>query len=87
MCHHAVGYQARSDEDPNGEKPTQVLENCLRVVNATGCIAVIGVYITPDPGAKTEDAKIGIFPFPIADFFDQGISMGSGQAPVKKYNE
>jgi glutathione-independent formaldehyde dehydrogenase len=27
------------------------------------------------------------FPFPIADFFDKGIVMGSGQAPVKKYNE
>ena len=43
-------------------------------------------YITPDPGAKG-DAKKGIYPFPVADFFDKGITMGSGQAPVKKYNE
>jgi glutathione-independent formaldehyde dehydrogenase len=35
------------------------------------------------PGA----AKQGIFPFSIAGFFDKGITMGSGQAPVKKYNE
>ena len=35
------------------------------------------------PGA----AKQGIFPFSIAEFFDKGITMGSGQAPVKKYNE
>lgn len=83
----AVGYQARDDENPDKEKPTQVLENCLKVVNATGSIGLIGVYISPDPGAKGEAAKNGIYPFPIADYFDKGITMGSGQAPVKKYNE
>ena len=83
----AVGYQARDDESPDKEKATQVLENCVRVVNPTGSIGMIGVYIAPDPGAKNDAAKKGIFPFPLADYFDKGISMGSGQAPVKKYNE
>jgi glutathione-independent formaldehyde dehydrogenase len=83
----AVGYQARNDDNPDREKPTQVLENCVKVVNPTGSIGVIGVYMAPDPGAKGENAKKGIFSFPIADFFDKGISMGSGQAPVKRYNE
>lgn len=83
----AVGYQARDDEDPEHEKPTQTIENCIDVVNPTGAIGMIGVYIAPDPGAKNEQAKQGIFPFPLADYFDKGISMGSGQAPVKKYNE
>jgi glutathione-independent formaldehyde dehydrogenase len=64
----------------------QVLENCLKVVNPTGSIGMIGVYMSPDPGAKG-DAKQGIFPFAVAEFFDKGITMGSGQAPVKKYNE
>lgn len=82
----AVGYQARDDEDPESEKATQVLENAIKVVNATGNVGIIGVYIAPDPGAKG-DAKKGIYPFPIADFFDKGLTMGSGQAPVKKYNE
>jgi glutathione-independent formaldehyde dehydrogenase len=83
----AVGYQARNDDNPEQEKATQVLENCLKVVNATGHVGLIGVYIAPDPGAKGEDAKKGIYRFPIADFFDKGVTMGSGQAPVKKYNE
>jgi len=82
----AVGYQARDDENPNKEKATQVLENCMKVVNATGSVGLIGVYIAPDPGAKGE-AKNGVYSVPIADFFDKGITMGSGQAPVKKYNE
>lgn len=83
----AVGYQARNDGNPEKEKATQVLENCLKVVNPTGSVGIIGVYIAPDPGAKDDKAKNGIYPFPIADFFDKGITMGSGQAPVKKYNE
>lgn len=83
----AVGYQARSDENPKNEHATQVLENCVRVLNPAGSIGMIGVYIAPDPGAKSESAKKGVFPFPLADYFDKGITMGSGQAPIKKYNE
>lgn len=83
----AVGYQARDDENPGKEKATQVLENCVKVLNPTGSLGMIGVYIAPDPGAKNELAKQGIYPFSLADFFDKGITMGSGQAPVKKYNE
>jgi threonine dehydrogenase-like Zn-dependent dehydrogenase len=83
----AVGYQARDDNHPQSENPTQALENCLKVVNPTGAIGMIGVYIAPDPGAKDKHAKNGIYPFPLADYFDKAITMGSGQAPVKKYNE
>ena len=83
----AVGYQAHDDKNPSQENPTQALENALRVVNPTGSVGVIGVYIAPDPGAKDENRKKGIYPFPMADFFYKGITMGSGQAPVKKYNE
>lgn len=83
----AVGYQARDDHRPQHESPTQVLQNCLRVVNPTGAIGMIGVYIAPDPGAPAEEAKKGVYPFPVADFFDKAITMGAGQAPVKRYNE
>ena len=83
----AVGYQARDDKNPSKEKQTQVLENVIRVVNPAGAVSLIGVYIAPDPGADNERAKKGIFPFPLADFFDKALSLGTGQAPVKKYNE
>lgn len=83
----AVGYQARDQNDPSREKATQVLEDALRLVNATGSIGIIGVYIAPDPGARDEKAKQGIYPFPIAKFFEKAVRMGSGQTPVKKYNE
>ena len=81
----AVGYQARDHKNPKHEKPTQVLENCVRVVNATGSIGVIGV-IFPGPGAR-DNVQKGHSLVPVAEFLDNGITIGSGQAPVKKYNE
>ena len=83
----AVGYQARDDRNPRQANPTQALENALRVVNPTGSVGVIGVYIAPDPGAKNEQQEQGIYSFPLAEFFDKGLTIGTGQAPVKKYNE
>jgi glutathione-independent formaldehyde dehydrogenase len=59
----------------------------IRVVNPAGAVGLIGVYIAPDPGAADKDAKKGIFPFPLADLFDKALSLGTGQAPVKRYNE
>ena len=34
-----------------------------------------------------EQAKQGIYPLPIAELFDNAVTIGMGQAPVKKYNE
>jgi glutathione-independent formaldehyde dehydrogenase len=83
----AVGYQARDDNNPSRENPTQVLQNALKLVNPAGNVGVIGVYIAPDPGAGSEKRKEGIFEFPVAEFFDKAVTIGTGQAPVKKYNE
>jgi len=53
----------------------------------TGSVGVIGVYIAPDSGAKDEQRKQGIFSFPLANFFEKGLTIGTGQDAVKKYNE
>jgi glutathione-independent formaldehyde dehydrogenase len=83
----AVGYQARDDKAPSREKPTQALENCLRVVNSTGHLAIFGVYLAPDLGAKDRQQQQGVFPLGVAEIFDKSLSIGCGQAPVKRYNE
>ncbi|MEA3199469.1 MAG: glutathione-independent formaldehyde dehydrogenase [Thermoplasmata archaeon] len=83
----AVGYQARDDKDTGKEKPTQVLENAVRILNAGGCLGIVGVYLAPDPGAKDEKAKQGVHALPLADFFQKGLTIGMGQCPVKAYNE
>jgi glutathione-independent formaldehyde dehydrogenase len=86
----AVGYQARdgkgSDAYAGPENPTQVLDWLIQVVNPTGAIGVVGVYLAPDPGAKSDQRKQGIYPFPLAEIFNKAISIGTGQCPVKRYN-
>jgi glutathione-independent formaldehyde dehydrogenase len=83
----AVGYQARDESDPEREKATQAIDYCAQIVNPAGNIALIGVYIAPDPGAKDKQAGQGIYPLPIAAIFDKAVTIGMGQAPVKRYNE
>ena len=80
----AVGYQAH---DPSGqEHPGMVLDELVTVVRATGKIGVVGVYEPSDEGASTKDAKQGRYDFDYGTAFTKGITIGSGQCPVKKYN-
>jgi glutathione-independent formaldehyde dehydrogenase len=43
----AVGYQARDHKAPSKEKPAQVLETCLRMMNSTGNLGVACLYLAP----------------------------------------
>ncbi len=80
----AVGYQAH---DPSGqEHPELVLDNLVKVVRTTGGIGVVGVYVPEDPGAANEQAKQGRVGFDYGTFFTKGQHMGTGQAPVMRYN-
>jgi len=79
-----VGFQAH---DPSGqEHPELVLDNLVKVVRATGHVGVVGVYVPEDPKAASEGAKHGRIAFDYGTAFEKGISIGSGQCPVKKYN-
>ena len=81
----AVGYQAH---DPTGdEHPEMVLDSLVNAVRTTGGIGVMGVYVPSDPGAPNEAAKQGRVGFDYGTFFQKGQSMGTGQCPVKRYNE
>jgi glutathione-independent formaldehyde dehydrogenase len=80
----AVGYQAH---DHSGqEHPELVLDNLVKSVRSTGGIGVVGVYLPEDPGAATEQAKEGRIAYDYGSFFMKGQHMGTGQAPVKRYN-
>lgn len=80
----AVGYQAH---DPSGEEhPELVLDNLVSVVRATGGIGVVGVYMPEDPGAADEGAKQGRIGFDFGTLFTKGQHVGTGQAPVMRYN-
>jgi len=80
----AVGYQAH--DHTGQEHPELVLDNLVKAVRATGGIGVVGVYVPEDPDAATEGAKQGRIGFDYGTFFTKGQHMGTGQAPVLRYN-
>lgn len=82
----AVGYQARGEADPSREQPTQVLDDLARLVNPTGKVGVVGVYLPHDPGAGSEAGRQGRYELPFGQFWEKGIEVGTGQTPVKKYS-
>jgi glutathione-independent formaldehyde dehydrogenase len=82
----AVGYQARSIHDPDGqEDPAAILKQLIRVVNPTGHIGVVGVYMPQDDEAVDDLAQQGILKFSFGEVFHKGLTIGTGQTPVKKY--
>jgi glutathione-independent formaldehyde dehydrogenase len=80
----AVGYQAH--DSSGDEHPELVLDNLVQVVRTAGAIGVVGVYVPEDPGAATDGAKEGRIGWDYGTFFTKGQRMGTGQAPVKRYN-
>ncbi|GAB3091531.1 glutathione-independent formaldehyde dehydrogenase [Micromonospora schwarzwaldensis] len=80
----AVGYQAH---DPSGkEHPELVLDNLVDVVRSTGGIGVVGVYVPQDPNSPDKRAREGRIGWQYGTFFTKGQRMGTGQAPVMRYN-
>jgi len=79
----AVGFQAH---DSAGEEHSELtLDNLVNVVRATGGIGVVGVYVPEDPGLSDPSSADRVA-WQYGTFFTKGQSMGTGQAPVKRYN-
>jgi glutathione-independent formaldehyde dehydrogenase len=83
----AVGYQARDRNDPSKENPTQVLSDLIRLINPTGHLGVIGAFMPNDPGAVDEHAKKGEYMLPFGMLWEKGMTVGTGQTPVKAIQE
>ena len=81
----AVGYQAHDSDGV--EHPEMVLDELVSCVRTTGGIGVVGVYVPQDPQAPTDGAKDGRIGFDFGTLFQKGQHMGTGQCPVKRYNE
>jgi len=85
----AVGFQASSSPSSSSGgrgTPNSVIASLVKLVRPTGGIGAPGLYVTVDPGAHDENAKQGIMPFPIGEFFEKGLMMSTGQCNVKRYN-
>jgi len=82
----AVGYQARDLDDPGREHPTSLTEQLVEVINPTGALGIIGVFLPEDPGGKDKAARQGEYTLPWGKLWSKGIQIGMGQTPVKRYS-
>jgi glutathione-independent formaldehyde dehydrogenase len=81
----AVGYQAKAG-NRDKEVPNEVLSELVDVVNSTGEIGSVGLYVPSDPGGVDEQAKRGLLLTPIGKLWEKGLRLGTGQCNVKQYN-
>lgn len=87
MCGiEAVGFQAVDWSDPSNEKPSGVIEDLIRLVNPTGHIGIVGLYVPQDPGGINPHAKRGEIQISFGKLWEKGISFGTGQTPVLRYS-
>jgi len=82
-----VGYQAH---DPEGQEDASLtLNRLIDAVRFTGAIGTVGLFLPQDPGgqeAQNELEAQGKVPLDFGLMWFKGQTMGTGQAPVKKYN-
>ena len=56
------------------------------MTNPTGRVGLIGVYFKQDPRGVDKDEKQGRFTIPLGEAWNKGLTIETGQAPVKRYN-
>lgn len=82
-----VGFEARGHGREAGkETPAQVLNTVMTVVRAGGDIGIPGLYVTEDPGAVNDAAKLGNLSIRIGLGWAKSCRFTTGQCPVMQYN-
>ncbi|CAB1276416.1 formaldehyde dehydrogenase, glutathione-independent [Candidatus Nitrosacidococcus tergens] len=79
-----VGFEAKGHG--NTEAPAIVLNQLMEVTRAAGAIGISGLYVTEDPGAKSESARLGTLSLKFGLGWAKSHSFFTGQTPVMKYN-
>ena len=82
-----VGFEAHGTGKQAGvERPATVLNQIMEVTRAGGALGIPGLYVTGDPGAVDDNAKIGMLGIRIGLGWAKSHCFTTGQCPVKKYN-
>lgn len=83
----AVGFEAHGSGDKAGEEaPASVLNDAMDVTKAGGSIGIPGLYVTGDPGASDEAAKVGSLSIRFGLGWSKSHAFFTGQCPVMKYH-
>jgi glutathione-independent formaldehyde dehydrogenase len=81
----AVGFQARDRADPAKERPTQVIEDIVRLVNPTGRVGIAGVYAEKDLAPAPGGSPDGSLRIHWASLFNKGVSVHFGRTDDRRY--
>src|SRR4029453_5230154 len=83
----AVGFEARGHgKDAAQEAPATVLNSLMDLTRAGGALGIPGLYVTGDPGAADEAAKVGSLSIRLGLGWAKSHAFYTGQCPVMKYN-
>ena len=83
----AVGFEARGHGgDADHEAPATVLNSIMDVTRAAGKLGIPGLYVTGDPGAVDDAAKVGSLSLRIGLGWAKSHSFATGQCPVMRYH-
>ncbi|TDB86934.1 formaldehyde dehydrogenase, glutathione-independent [Actinomadura sp. 7K534] len=83
-----VGFEARGHgpEGSAAEQPATVLNTLMEITRTAGGLGIPGLYVTGDPGAPDENAKVGQLGLRIGLGWAKSQYLVTGQCPVMKYN-
>jgi glutathione-independent formaldehyde dehydrogenase len=83
----AVGFEAHGHgTDATRERPATVLNTVMDVTRAGGAVGIPGLYVTGDPGASDEAARVGSLSLRIGLGWAKSLAFTTGQCPVMRYN-
>jgi glutathione-independent formaldehyde dehydrogenase len=83
----AVGFEAHGHgTDARAERPATVLNTVMEVTRAGGAVGIPGLYVTGDPGASDDAAKIGSLSIRLGLGWAKSLGFATGQCPVMRYN-
>lgn len=82
-----VGFEAKGcGHQHTKEVPAQVLNDVMKVTRVGGAVGIPGLYVTDDPGAVDESAKVGSLSLRLGLGWAKSLSFATGQCPVMKYH-
>jgi glutathione-independent formaldehyde dehydrogenase len=82
-----VGFEAHGCGcNSHKEAPATVLNSAMQITRAGGQIGIPGLYVTDDPGAEDEAAKVGALSMRFGLGWAKSHSFHTGQCPVMKYH-
>lgn len=81
-----VGFEARGHGACAGEAPATVLNDVMAVTRVGASVGIPGLYVTGDPGAVDDNAKIGQLGIQIGLGWAKSLTFVTGQCPVMRYH-